>query len=114
MPGAGITNTSRFIERALSTIRDLLESNGQPLLYPKLKASSAETVSYAKALDRSVTGSMNELIIHATDLLAESNLSPSEVGPQLNDVLISSLARTKSDRYGKPSEAFKQLTDQLD
>jgi hypothetical protein len=62
MYGAGITDDSRFIERALSTIREFMEDDGQAFVYQRFIAPDSSTVSFAKALSRSVTGSMTELI----------------------------------------------------
>jgi hypothetical protein len=67
------------------------------------------SVSFAKALDRSVTGSMNDLINHAMAWLAECDVSPHGVGFKLNDILLSALTRSKSIRYAKPREAFREL-----
>ena len=52
---------------------------------------------------------MNELILHATAMLIEDELSPYGVGFRLNDVLLSAIAPSISDKYGKPREAFKVL-----
>jgi hypothetical protein len=68
-------------------------------------------VRFAKALNRSVTGSINDLVNHAKHWVVEDELSPHDVGFRLNDILLSALARSKSDFYWKPREAFKQLAD---
>jgi hypothetical protein len=111
MYGAGITNESVFIERALSTIRDFMEADGQEFAYRKFIAPDSASVQFAKALSRSVTGSMNDLINHATYWLVEDDLSPHDLGFRLNDTLLSALATDKSRGYGKPNEAFKLLAD---
>lgn len=63
MYGKGITDDSRFIERTLSTIREFMEDDGQAFAYQWFIAPSSGTVTFAKALNRSVTGSMNDLCI---------------------------------------------------
>ena len=60
-------------------------------------------------MNRSVTGSMNDLIRHAAVWLAEGELSLHDVGIKLNDILRSALARSESDTYGKPLVAFEAL-----
>ena len=60
MYGKGITSDGIFIDRALGTIRDFLNDAGQQFVYRKFIAPSSETVHFAKALNRSVTGSMND------------------------------------------------------
>jgi hypothetical protein len=110
LPGKGITNDSHFIERALSSIREFMEDDGQESVYRRFIAPASGSVRFAKALDRSVTGSMNDLIRHATVWLAEGDLSPHDVGVRLNDILLSALAQSKSVPYGKPRDAFKELS----
>ncbi len=109
MYGKGITNDNQFIQRALGSIREFMDDDGQEFTYRRLIAPASASVRFAKALNRSVTGSMNELIAHATVWLTEGGLSPHDVGFRLNDILLSALAGNKSDVYGKPREAFKSL-----
>ena len=70
----------------------------------------AASVRFAKALDRSVTGSMNDLIRHATYWLAEGDQSPFDVGFRLNEIPMSALAGSSSP-YGIPRRAFKALVN---
>ena len=109
MYGKGITDDRRFIERALSSLREFMEDDGQAFVYRRFIAPASGTVRFARALDRSVTGSMNELIAHATALLVEGELSPFEVGARLNDVLLSAIAASGTEKYGTPREAFKSM-----
>src|SRR5262245_45591776 len=85
MYGRGITNDSQFIERALSSLREFMEAEGQEVVYLRFIAPASASVQFAKALDRSVTGSVNELIREAAWWLAEGDLSPHDVGVRLND-----------------------------
>jgi uncharacterized protein DUF6933 len=106
--GKGITSDSHFIERALGGIREFMEADGQAFAYRRLIVPATASVRFAKALDRSVTGSMNDLIKHATYWLAEGDQSPFDVGFRLNDILLSALASSGSP-YGKPRDAFRAL-----
>jgi hypothetical protein len=110
LPGKGLTSESAFIESALRSIRESLEADGQGATFARFIAPASGSVRFAKALNRSVTASMNELTRHATVWLAESDLSPLDVGVKLNDILLSVLARSKSVPYGKPREAFTELS----
>ena len=105
MYGKGITDDSRFIEHALRTIREFMEDDGLAFVYQRFIAPASETVSFAKALDRSVTGSMNDLVYHAKMRLTEGGLSPHGVGFKLNEIPMSAL------RYQNPREVFKSLDD---
>jgi len=108
MYGKGITNDSAFIERALSSIREFMEVDGQEFVYYRFIVPATASVQFAKAQDRSVTGSMNDMIRHATYWLAQSDFSPFEVGFRLNEIPMSALARSGSP-YGIPRDAFKAL-----
>ena len=107
--GKGITDYSEFISRALSALRAFMEDDGQSFVYQRLIAPTSGSVKFAKALDRSVTGSLNELVKFATYYLEDGETSPFEIGFKLNDVLLSALAPSKKDGYGRPHEAFKAL-----
>ncbi len=109
----GITDDGRFIERALSSLREFMEDDGQAFVYHCLIAPASATVRFARALDRTVTGCMNELIVQATALLVGDELSPFDVGFRLNEVLLSALAASKATKYGTPRGAFKSMSDTL-
>jgi hypothetical protein len=103
MYGAGITDDSQFTERALSAIREFMEDDGQAFVYQQFIAPASSTVSFAKALNRSVTGSMTDLVKHSTYWLTEDEVSPHELGFRLNDIPMSALD------YANPRERFNQL-----
>jgi len=111
MFGKGIANDSRFIGRALDNIREFMEDDGQAFVYQRFISPASGNVRFAKSLNRSVTGSMNDMIFHAKVWLTEGELSPHDVGFKLNQIPMSAIKGMKSERYGIPSEAFKLLAD---
>jgi hypothetical protein len=111
MYGKGITYESIFIQRALSTIREFMEDDGQSAIFQRLIAPASGEVGFAKALNRSVTGSTNELVMSAKAQLNSGEISPHSIGFKLNDFLLSALASKGKRSYGKPKEAFELLTD---
>lgn len=113
MPAKGLTSGRRFMEAALRTIGEFLQSDGEHAAYQQFIAASADTATFAKALNRSVTGSMNELILAAQQEMSWGEETPDSVGAYLNDSLLSAIA-TKEDRgYGKPKEAFQLLASNV-
>jgi hypothetical protein len=98
-----VTDVDHFTERALDAVRAILDGAGLGKV-----GRGVGPVQFAKSLDRSVTGSMNELVAHATVLLADQNMSMQKVGLRLNDVLLSVLRRG-GQKYGRPREAFAEL-----
>lgn len=111
MFGKGITDGGMFIGRALDNIREFMEADGQAFVYQRFVAPASASVRFGKALDRSATGSMNELVKFAKFWLEQGDISPHDVGFKLNDILLSAIAPSKADAYGKPREAFKALMD---
>jgi len=107
--GKGIASDGQFIERALGSIREFMQDDGQEFVYRRFIVPASGTVTFAKALNRSVMGSMNDLINHAKAWLSDGDLSPHDVGFKLNNVLVSAIAPSEKAKYGRPREAFKDL-----
>ena len=100
----GVTGRARFCELALDAARRCVESHGVGFA-----PEDGGSVRFAKALSRSVSGSMGELARQAEPWLSEGELTLPEVGRRLNDTLLSALAAGGSHGYGKPREAFRAL-----
>jgi hypothetical protein len=108
--GKGITNDSYFIERALSNLREFLEDDRLAFLYQRFIAPASVSVRFAKALNRSVTGSMNDMTKHAAYYLAEGDVAPFEIGTRLNEIPMSGLKHDGSS-HGFPRDAFKAMVE---
>ncbi len=111
MLAKGVTNQKQFAKNALNCIRDFTADDAHQLAYRKFIAPENETDQFAKSLNRSVTSSMNQLVVCAQSLLIECQMPPHEVGFKLNDFLLSTIAEKKSEKYGKPKEAFQRMID---
>jgi hypothetical protein len=110
MYAKGINNDNTFIQRSLSLIREFMEDDGKESVYEKHIIPSTGSVTFAKSLNRSVIGSMNELVMTATDMLEPEDIAPHSLGTYLNDILLSAIAADGDGGYGKPQEAFGRLT----
>jgi hypothetical protein len=97
---------NQLAERVAGAVGTILDGAGQ--LAGVGSDLAPESVRFAKSLDRSVTGSMNELVAYSEMLLADGDLSVPEVGVRLNDFLLSALARA-GEKYGTPRAAFAAL-----
>jgi hypothetical protein len=98
-----VTDVDRFTDRMLGVVRSTLDGAGRGAV-----GRGVGPVRLAKPLDRSVTGSMNELAAHAAALLSDRSVSIQEAGMRLNEVLLSALRRG-DQKYGRPREAFAEL-----
>ena len=106
--GTGVTGVTSFRDRAFDGIRGCMTALGHEPLTRTLLADEGP-VRFAKALNRSVSGSMNELVKCAEFCMSEGELTLPEVGDRLNDTLLSALASGGSHGYGKPNEAFRVM-----
>ena len=100
---AEVVTASQFTDRVFGVVRAVLDGAGHGAV-----DHGVGSVRFAKYLNRSATGSMNELVAHATAFLADGDLSVHEVGVRLNSILLSVLA-SGSKKYGKPRDAFAEL-----
>lgn len=65
MHGRGIASESQFLDRGLSCIHEFMADDGLEFTYLRLIGPTSSWVAFTKALNRSVTGSMNDRIYHA-------------------------------------------------
>jgi hypothetical protein len=85
-----------------------VEDEGQGGAYQRFIAPTSATVRFAKALNRSLTGSMTDMTEHAAFWLAEGDLSPFETGTWLKEIPMTALKHDGST-HGVPRGAFKPL-----
>ena len=102
----GMTNYSQFIVRALAVIRETLEDDGHEEAYLRLIVPATGTVRFSKALNRSVIGSMNDIVNHSKFFLLERGESPFDVARRMNEMPLSML------KYNNSREAFSLLVEQ--
>lgn len=100
MYGRGITDDSELFDHAMGFLRELMVEDGFEFLFRRFVAPAAKVVRFSKALNRSVTGSMNDLVYRAQVYLVEMELSPMETSSRLNDVPMSAF------QYRTPREVF--------
>lgn len=111
MPGKGVTNARSFVDPALGAIREFMEEDGESAVYERFIEPSSSEVTFAKALNRSVTGSLNELVMAAEHSLSDREENLYKVGYYLNDFLLSAIA-TELGGYGRPKDAFTRLVEE--
>lgn len=106
MLGGGITNKTIFIEHALESVREYLEADGHEPVYRRLIYPESGTISFSKALNRSVTSSMTDMIRFATAMLVEDEIPPRDIGFKLNEIPFSWL------KQGTPRKTFENIVSQ--
>ncbi len=106
--GRGINSASEFVERAMRTIQAQMEFDGFGTAYERFIAPAGAAVRFAKALNRSVTGSMNDMTKQVLWSLAAGHSSLTEIGSRLHLTPMSALARDRST-HGFPRDAFDAM-----
>lgn len=108
----GVTDEVAFVERVSNGIRELLEANGHRGVYERSVAPLLGTVRFAKALNRSHTGSMTDLVKQAVILLETGELSLTEINSQLNGTPMSGLKHAGST-HGFPRDEFADMVERV-
>lgn len=80
-----------------------MNEDGNDSVYEKYIAHETLDVYFSKSLNRSVTGSMNDLVSGAKYYLTGGEESPYQVSVRLNEMPMSYLS------YDNPRKAFKNL-----
>ncbi len=101
--GKGITNESKFIQDAISSMRLFFGLDGNDSVFERWIVPETSKISFSKSLNRSVTGSMNDLIFLAKVRMIEGEESPYQASVGLNQAPMSYLD------YDRPKNAFKAL-----
>ncbi len=106
MRGGGITNKTIFIDHALGCVREFTEADGHESVYRRLIYPESGTIRISNALNRSVTGSMTDMIRFATAMLVEDEMPPRDIGFKLNDIPFSWL------KQGTPRRTFRTIVSE--
>lgn len=110
LPGKGITDEMSLVERTSNSIREFMEADGHRGIYERSVAPLLGSVQFAKALNRSVVGSMNDLAKMASFYLEAGDLSLVEISSRLKDTPITGLKHAGST-HGFPRDVFEGLLD---
>jgi hypothetical protein len=110
MPGKGIKTENQFIEQTLSSIREIMQAEGKEDVYDQFIVPEIDSICFAKALNRSVTGSMNDMVKHAAHWLAQGNLSSFDIHLRLSEIPMSAL-KSSGSPYGFPRDVFRAMAN---
>ncbi|MEQ1903303.1 MAG: plasmid pRiA4b ORF-3 family protein [Pirellulaceae bacterium] len=103
LEGKGLTSGRKFADALIESLCDALEREGVVDNAASAIESVEREVRFAKAHDRSVTGSMNDMIFHAKADLVEDGQTLQETHSRLNRIPFSPL------KFRRPIEVFRSL-----
>ncbi|MDE0297951.1 MAG: hypothetical protein OXN17_04920 [Candidatus Poribacteria bacterium] len=105
MLGRGLKDERLFLDGVTDRMRGVICSDGLESIFEKCIVPSMDTVRFSKAINRSVTGSMNDFIFQAKYELIEPELSLNEISFLLNECPMSYLDS------GMPKDVFQELAN---
>jgi len=111
MAGKGVTTEATLLSQFTSGIRQLLAADGMDGVFDEFIALSLSDVSYSTALNRGVTGSMNDLIKAAKSALLSPDSPLLEISRHLNSTPMTYI-RTDST-HDLPRRVLVRLYEQL-
>ena len=100
MRGSGLTSPSAFLAAMRDCLAEYLAYDELNAAFNRLILPAMGTITYGKTLNRSVTGSMNDLVHFARCYMADGDLSLMDVSSKLNEAPMSFL------EYDSPGAAF--------
>lgn len=105
MLGRGLKDERSFRKGVADRMRDVMRSDGHESTFERFIVPSMDSVHFSKALNRSVIGSMNELMGIAKFCMTAGEQSPFEVSFRLNGTIMSYL------NHGTPEDVLQELAN---
>ena len=109
--GQGVTTEDRFRERAFEGMWAYMASLGYDSVFRAVISGSSEPLRFAKPLNRSVLGSMNDLIRCAKSKIRSNDFTAIEIIDRLNIMPMSMLATRTSRSYAIPKDVFREIVN---
>jgi hypothetical protein len=104
-PGKGINTLDKFMKQFDAALEKICGDIMATRLYRKIVASAESSTQTAEAVDKHVTGCMNEQILMAAAILQQGNVNCLNLAKRLNENLQPHL------HYLRPREAFLGLEE---
>ena len=103
MHGRGIVDDNMFLNRFFHNLGEYLHDIGSGFVFDRILAPGSSIVILSKTINRSVLGSMNEIVAQSKIMLEDDDVSPWELTETINDIPFKAIS------YRSPVEAFKSL-----
>jgi len=101
--GRGITDDSDFMLGFLQRLKEQMRGDGLGFIFERCIQPHGHSVSLLKTEDRSVLGSMNDMVTCSKYTLAAADLSPDELSAHINGTPYGALG------YGIPRDVLSKL-----
>lgn len=105
MPGRGVATADAFVEIALEAIGERMLRDGWTEAFRRVLLPARHQIKFSKALSRSVTGSMNDMIVGAKLHFAYDGLTGPDIERQINNCPLSAIG------YRLPCEVMREIVE---
>ena len=106
-PGAGVRDDSEYYGDFFHSLESLLKENDCSFIFHRLISPHISRATLSNAVNRSVLGSMNDLIFNAKYALEEELLSPHAASKSINEMPMKYLGGESPDRSIKAITVLK-------
>lgn len=103
MDARGVTTNSLLLQKAMTAMFEHLSRDGFRFIFDRLIVPATTHIWFSKTLNRSVTGSMNDLMFQARDFLENEYMCGLDVSFRLNRTPLSSIG------YNNPRDVFMKM-----
>ena len=110
--GNGVTDRDLLVRKTLDAMGQCMQADNLHGSCQRFVIPGSTDVSFAKTINRSVTGSMSDHI-HGSKLYLSDGLAPPEIGVRLNDTPLSALTGSDGRKYAAPRAVFVRLTESV-
>lgn len=103
LPGKGINNLRTFMDLTGYWLSEVLKNKGCENMIARLVIYNLDAIDVYATNNRSVLGSMNDMMLAAKYLISEYQITPIELAKQLNQTPLSYL------KYENPLDVMKKM-----
>lgn len=104
MYGSGITNANSYKKQFLDSLGEHLMDLDMRMILEKAILPNSDVFTFCKTSDRSVLGSMNDMVSMCKSMLDMKEASPWDMTKEINKIPFSML------KYGRPVDAFRNMS----
>jgi hypothetical protein len=101
--GRGITDDTKFLKLWLDSTREYLSEIGKKFIFERIIGPRTGQFIYAKTANKSILGSMNDMVSMSKFMLPTRDMSPFDLSQMINETPFKAIS------FQRPLDAFDKL-----
>ena len=101
--GRGITNDREYVNQFVSALQEQVDAHGLQFVFKRVIVPTMSEIALAKASDRSVLGSMNDMVVNCKCRVDMGDSDPFQLGLYVNATPMGSI------KYHYPRDEFARM-----